>query len=398
MKYLKDSYLKWTTTHHHQSINQSIMKLFTILTCAIPLSYAITLKPRSRVTENRIILAPSSNAKGDTEKEAPRLLQPIDKQSKEPKLFVPEIEWKVVPEDEILPRDGLDIRMNLETGLKEAKLSDQSVTNDYTFTTQFNDIYSSIEHKDYPQAQLQIDDLLEFVHDYKYGHDIITHEWASLSQIILNNDLPSSLREIVVRLIISGMRNNPPVIDYIRVHSTSDLVSTLFYEINNNSSDLILLKRFITFLEQYLTPNDIIPKYLSILFQTYKLSKDKQLNWKILEIVSKYYNDNQFSDLPHDSLWFDTFLNEIQDPSIDEWQLRTFFKTLYNIKLQYDTELTIPSNYLNWLNNQIESRSNLNLEERDEEQLSFDKLLKQSRHKIFGNPLADRMKHFDDEL
>lgn len=339
----------------------------------------------------------------------PQLLQPIDKShlENEQSLFVPELEWKIVPEGEMLPRDGLDIRINLDTGLKEAKLSDTSKISNYNFKPQFNEIYSLIDQgnkNEIPLIEVKIDDLLEFVHDYKYGFDIISHEWASLYNIILNEKLPSSLREIVIRLIISAMRNNPPVIEYIRNHSKNDIfISQLFKEINSSSRDIILLKRFITLLDQYLSPYDSITQpQLSILYQTYKDSKDKQLNWKILEIVSKYcYNNTNkenFIDLSHDSLWFNIFIKEIQDKSIDEFQLRSFFNTLYNIKLHYDKDLKIPSNFLNWLNDQIIERETDKLDERDIEQESFDNLLKHSRHEVFGNPMAQRIKHLDDEL
>lgn len=382
----------------------------------------ITLRPKPKsITQNDVVLVPmteTSAVKPPADRETkllkpmekphiePRLLQPIDNSphDKEQNLFIPEIEWKIISKDEILPRDGLDIRINLDTGLKEAKLSDSSKSSEYNFKSQFNEIYSLIQNEnieDVPLIQVKIDDLLEFVHDYKYGFDIISHEWASLYKIILNDQLPSSLREIVIRLVISAMRNNPPVIDYIRNHSKNDIfISQIFKEVESSSKDLIILKRFITLLDQYLSPYDIITQpQLSILYQTYKDSKDKQLNWKILEIVSKYYyNSNNFIDLSHDSLWFNIIIKEIQDKSLDEFQLRSFFNTLYNIKLKYDTKLNIPSNFLNWLNDQITQRDQDNLNERDVEQESFDNLLKHSRHEIFGNPMADRIKHLDDEL
>ncbi|CAL9738020.1 nucleotide exchange factor Sil1p [Monosporozyma servazzii] len=390
----------------------------------------ITLRPKPKsITQNDVVLVPmteTSAVKPPADRETkllkpmeklhtdpidnshiePRLLQPIDNSplDKEQNLFIPEIEWKIIAKDEILPRDGLDIRINLDTGLKEAKLSDSSKSSEYNFKSQFNEIYSLIQNEnieDVPLIQVKIDDLLEFVHDYKYGFDIISHEWASLYKIILNDQLPSSLREIVIRLVISAMRNNPPVIDYIRNHSKNDIfISQIFKEVESSSKDLIILKRFITLLDQYLSPYDIITQpQLSILYQTYKDSKDKQLNWKILEIVSKYYyNNNNFIDLSHDSLWFNIIIQEIQDQSLDEFQLRSFFNTLYNIKLKYDTKLNIPSTFLNWLNDQITQRGQDNLNERDVEQESFDNLLKHSRHEIFGNPMADRIKHLDDEL
>ena len=61
--------------------------------------------------------------------------------------------------------------------------------------------------------------------------------------------------------------------------------------------------------------------------------------------------------------------------------------------------MQVPSSFLNWLNNQIQIRENINdLSERDPEQIEFNDRLKEIRHNVFGNPMAGRIKHFNDEL
>ena len=97
-----------------------------------------------------------------------------------------------------------------------------------------------------------------------------------------------------------------------------------------------------------------------------------------------------------DNLWI---LNMIEDSSTDEYHIKLFFNTLYNIKSHYGNDIKVPSSFLNWLNNQIQINENVNdLSERDPEQIEFNNILKESRHNVFGNPMADRIKRFNDEL
>lgn len=368
----------------------------------------ITLSPSNKVEHDRDkmdnqLIVPSiiSQTFQDSTSNGPRLLQPTAESLLSKKnLFRPEKEWKVIGENDILPRDGLDIRINMETGLKEAKLSDNNEVSDnvYSFSTQFKEVYELISAKDYNTVLLKLDDLLEFVHDYKYGREIIMHEWASLSKLMLNEQLPTNLNEIITRVVVSAMRNNPPVIDYIRSHSNDDLVTKLFNKIEL-CDDLVLLKRYVTFLQQFLVPKQVTAQNLNILYAVFNRSSDKQLQWKVLNIVSYFYNHGQFVDFEHDSLWFNRYLDMIEDSSTDEYHIKLFFNTLYNIKSHYGNDIKVPSSFLNWLNNQIQINENVNdLSERDPEQIEFNNILKESRHNVFGNPMADRIKRFNDEL
>lgn len=389
---------------------KSIYVLLVGIVCFARAVNQITLSPSNKSgynhnkETNQLIVPSVVSQSENSEVDGPRILQPTSKSVLDKKeLFIPESEWKVVGENDILPRGGLDIRINMETGLKEAKLSDNKVSemtssNDYSFSIQFKEIYELIAANDYNNVLLKLDDLLEFVHDYKYGQEIIMHEWASLSKLMLDEQLPTSLREIVTRLIVSAMRNNPPVISYIRDHSSNDLVKILFNKIEL-CSDLVLLKRYVTFLQQFLVPSQITSEDLNILYSILNKSSDKQLKWKSLHIASYFYNDGQFIDLEHDSLWFNQYLTMIEDVSIDEYHIRLFFNTLYEIKSHYGNDIKVPSSFFNWLNKQIQTRENADdLNERDSEQIDFNNKLKDSRYNVFGNPMADRIKHFNDEL
>lgn len=393
------------------AIMKSLYILLIGIICFTKVIGQITLSPSNKGERNRneidnqlIVPSITTQTLQGSKLDGPRLLQPTTNSELNKKnLFKPEKEWKVIGENDILPRDGLDIRINMETGLKEAKLSDSKVsdiTTDsaYSFSTQFKEVYELVSNNDYNNALLKLDDLLEFVHDYKYGQEIITHEWASLSKLMMDEQLPANLNEIITRVVISAMRNNPPVIDYIRDHSADSLVTKLFSKVEL-CDDFILLKRYVTFLEQFLDPKQITSQNLNILYSIFNRSSDKQLKWKILHIVSYFYTHGQFMDLEHDSLWFKHYLAMIEDSAADEYHIRLFFDTLYDIKSHYENNIQVPSSFLNWLNNQIQIRENINdLSERDPEQIEFNDRLKESRHNVFGNPMAGRIKHFNDEL
>ena len=98
---------------------------------------------------------------------------------------------------------------------------------------------------------------------------------------MLNEQLPTYLREIITRLMVSTMRNNTPVINYIRNHSSNKLMENLFNEIES-CSDLVLLKRYVIFLEQFLVLRQITSGNLNILYSILNKSSDKQVKWKFI--------------------------------------------------------------------------------------------------------------------
>ena len=141
---------------------------------------------------------------------------------------------------------------------------------------------------------------------------------------------------------------------------------------------------------------------------------DKQLKLRILEIIASFIDRVHHEDLsktmkrdgiifviPKIQDWTKEFSKFVRDSDIDETHLRKFFNTLYDLKIDFGADIKIDTSFINWLINQIEIRSkNLNngIEQRDIEQDTFDKKLIDSRHKVFGNEMADSIKNFHDEL
>lgn len=370
------------------------------------------------------------------------------------KVFEATSEWEQIKPGQQLP-GGLDIRMNLDTGLKEAKLgtnnmkgkkvpsstiaspeekalvqvapkdspelSDYEFSNDFgiirALTTKAESELSSLSAYDVDTLETKFDDLMEFAHDYKHGYKIISHEFPLLRNISLDERLPISLRELSTRMITSCLRNNPPVIEY-----TNQAYPEFHYEIFQTIKSLlneyplhsvtVLVKRYLSVLEELLSSyHNFTADDMKILTQVYRLN-DKQIRIKVLELISKLFADASEHTttmnkrdleqvVPNIQEWVNELQAMVQDKGIDELHKRKFFSSLYKIKEGYKSEVKIDSSFLNWLDSEAELRKNNledNLKARDLEQDSFDKKLIDSRHLIFGNPMAHRIKRFEDEL
>ncbi|SJM84167.1 related to Nucleotide exchange factor SIL1 [Zygosaccharomyces bailii] len=355
-----------------------------------------------------------------------------------PKVFEARTDWQEIKEGQSLPA-GLDIRMNLETGLKEAKLPSReegkdietlattdsalipvsSEKTDYEFTNDFKTVAEVLDSfhstKDVEKLENKLDDLMVFAHDYKHGYKIITHEFGLLRNISFNQNLPVSVREMGIRMVASCLRNNPSSVDYVKEHYP-EIVHEMFSELDmiidgssKTATDTALAKRFLSVLDLVLSKSYHFDKnQMLILKKVYSLN-DKQLKIKVLELISKYFAQPQNSldkrELEESASdvreWAQELQSWIQDDSIDELHTRKFFNSLYNIKKQLGPEIKMDPSFVNWLARQAERRK-VNMEDqredRDVEQDSFDKKLVESRHLVFGNPMAHRIKHFNDEL
>lgn len=416
----------------------------------IKILYLLTIITRclaSTNTNNQVILLPTTLndvAKENTYDEAEQLQDDLyvsgdllcNSKGCYPLIFEPETNWKEVKPEQRLP-GGLDIRLNLETGKKEAKLVENSgmkqqqgykdnkenmaESSEYEFTAQFKEVQQMLDSglKDYSQVESILDDLVEFAHDYKHGFKIISHEFALLKDLSFNETLPISLREVSTRIITSGLRNNPPVLTFIKTNYP-DYINQIFnkisQEVNNkkiSDNKKILVRRYVSILNELIEQDDAAVSIdLDVLQKMYKIN-DKQVQIKTLELASKIFAPENQNDsillkrgntqLSEDRIqeWVNEYSKLIQDNGIDELHLRKFFLSLYNIKKQYGASIKVDASFLNWLIDQIEIRKahlNDGLEERDTEQDTFDEKFISSRHIIFGNPLAEGIKRFNDEL
>ncbi|KAG0668671.1 nucleotide exchange factor sil1 [Maudiozyma exigua] len=417
------------------------MELFWYISLFITTVFAID-------QHNQIILAPTTSLTEDVDVHTPIDIKPTDvyvsgdllcnDEGCYPLLFEPSSDWKVIKPEQRLPA-GLDIRVNLETGLKEAKLGDANpiddatttaVTNvhkqvdapseNYEFSEQFAKLRDSLAKQDYSTVESQFDDLMDFAHDYKHGYKIIIKEFDFLQGVALNNSLPLNIRELDARMIIACIRNNPPVIEYIE-QNYPNFVRDIFNNINevqDVTPDVqLLVKRFINILTVLIESD---PTYIvgvvdfETLRKVFYTIDDKQLKLRILEIIASFVDRVHHEELsktmkrdgimfviPKIQDWTKEFSKFVRDSDIDEVHLRKFFNTLYDLKTDFGTDIKIDTSFINWLINQIEIRSkslNNGIEQRDVEQDTFDRKLIDSRHKVFGNEMADSIKNFHDEL
>lgn len=355
-----------------------------------------------------------------------------------PKVFEATGSWQEIRPGQQLP-GGLDVKMNLETGVKEARLvdgqpgSDQAVpavveTTDrdskavsHEFTRDFEAIRDLID-SDLTNSKLEaietkLDDLLEFAHDYKHGFDIINHEFELLRNISLNKRLPASLRELGTRTILGCTRNNPRVVENIN-ERYPQYVDEVFQEVKAladhgkpSAIDCVLIKRYLALMDELITEAHRFTQFeIDVLAKTCQIPDD-QIRIEALEIVSKLFANAPDGGstlkkrdieevVPDVQMWANNLQKMIQDRNIDELHTRKFFNSLYNIKQEFKN-FKFESSFLNWLSKQTEERKKQlesKLQQRDLEQDSFDKRMIESRHLVFGNPMAHRVKMYNDEL
>ncbi|SMN20022.1 similar to Saccharomyces cerevisiae YOL031C SIL1 Nucleotide exchange factor for the endoplasmic reticulum (ER) lumenal Hsp70 chaperone Kar2p [Maudiozyma saulgeensis] len=370
-----------------------------------------------------------------------------------PLLFEPSSEWQTVKPEQRLPA-GLDIRVNLETGLKEAKLGDgnmvtnnnddkekkdsdgvvqiiedksnlikkdeSAIVNNYEFSEQFAAIRINLNKGEYTQVAEQLEEIMEFAHDYKHGFKIVSKEFDLLKSVALNESIPITVRELDTRVIVACIRNNPPVIEYIE-QNYPNFVRDIFNNINEvkkvTDDVQLLVKRFINILTVLIESD---PTYIvgAVDFETLRrvfyTIDDKALKFRILDIISTFidrvHNEDIAPVMKRDGIlfviptiqdWVKEFSRYVKEVDIDEDHLRKFFNTLYNLKTDFSKDIKVDTSFLNWLINQVEERkAHLadGVEPRDPEQDEFDRKLINSRHLVFGNEMADSIKNFHDEL
>ncbi|QLL34043.1 hypothetical protein HG536_0F03680 [Torulaspora globosa] len=354
-----------------------------------------------------------------------------------PKVFEASSLWQEIKPGQHLP-GGLDVRMNLETGVREAKLCDDEhnaipnipvaipesdsipETSMHEFTQDFDVIRKLIDSD--PESNLEsvsakLEDLMEFAHDYKHGYDIVAHEFDLLKRISCDEQMPLALRDISTIMITSCTRNNPRVVEYINkwypdfIDQVYQRIGTLITNENRSDPHIKLLKRYLSLLDELTTESYEFTQFeLDALDKAWQIP-DKQIRIEVLELISKLFtvpgsDDSELrkrgltDPVPFAQMWANNIQELIQDDEIDELHTRKFFDSLYAIKQDF-SDVKIEASFLSWLSRQVDERKkqlDSGIKERDLEQDSFDKKMIESRHLVFGNPMAHKIKNWNDEL
>ena len=399
--------------------------------------------------------------------------------------FVPSTEWKEIRPGQRLP-PGLDIRVSLEKGVREAKLPEpgsenigneeedvkglvlgaegstlseselketsedleneqsgfklnnaekesdilqqetdlkiavsdnaEATSNEpagHEFSEDFAKIKSlmqSPDEKTWEEVETLLDDLVEFAHDYKKGFKILSNEFELLEYLSFDDTLSIQIRELAARIIVSSLRNNPPSIDFVneKYPQTTFKLCEHLSELQASQGSKLLIKRFLSILDVLLSRTEYVSIKDDVLWRLYQI-EDPSSKIKILEIIAKFYNekneqviDTVQQDMKTVQKWVNELTTIIQTPELDELHLRSFFHCISFIKTRFKNRVKIDSDFLNWLIDEIEVRNEKSKDDiykRDVDQLEFDNQLAKSRHAVFGNPNAARLKErlFDDD-
>lgn len=108
-------------------------------------------------------------------------------------IFEPKPFWQPILPSQHIPA-GLEVRMNLESGLREARLPQEDQDQSYEFSSQFEHARELAHSGDFAATDAALDDLLEFSHDYRYGYKIIGHEFPWLAQLLCDSQTPVSTK------------------------------------------------------------------------------------------------------------------------------------------------------------------------------------------------------------
>ncbi|KAL6942033.1 hypothetical protein ACO0QE_003197 [Hanseniaspora vineae] len=350
--------------------------------------------------------------------------------------FEPLTEWQEIKPKQIIPK-GLDIRINMDTGKKEAKLAAVGVSSDtdvtfsatdeqnalaaqehdlkqlnneqdlHEFVSYFEEMQQNIDENNLPKIIDTLDTLMEFSHDYKHGYKLIKYEQPILMELIFHDNTNLQIVEMTTRLIAACLRNNPPAIEAFYPTNVEKILEALMVFKNQT-----VIKRFINILQNVAPKASNMDQLYGTLMHVYFSTTDQDIKIKILDILSTLELNTphttgksimkRSTDSDAVKVWFNEYCKQIQQEDLDEFHIRKFYKTLAQLKQETGFKIEDKS-FMNWVSEQAVQRrkhleSGVDIEQRDLEQDDFNKEFIEARHAVFGNPMAKRIKDFQDEL
>lgn len=344
-----------------------------------------------------------------------------------PELFVPSKFWQEVKSGQIIPA-GLHVRLNVDTLKKEAKmLEKESDANDKSLQPVSDEITNEItKENDFksclrgvnsftvnPTSSAQVLDCLELLadlsHDLEHGVELVKNVEPLLTlsglsdQKMRSSAIPQDethrIKETALRAVAASLRNNPDALEVFWSHADSNLMELLMQRLEH-SEDQVILKRYLGVLSG-LTENDTgfgkfkschgNQRLLAVLDRLDSSSQSRAL--RILQHTSLQKRDTEQDE----TLVLFRLLTETltKEEISTESQFRNLFGKLVELKKSSFSGMKMDSDFLEWLNKQIDKRK-INLSPRDDEEPVYEDLLK-ARHQVFGNPMAMR-KAMADEL
>ncbi|XBW35012.1 hypothetical protein QEN19_000577 [Hanseniaspora menglaensis] len=344
--------------------------------------------------------------------------------------FEPESDWKEILPLQVIPT-GLDIRMNIYKGLKEAKLRDLNLSEEEINEDESENLADLHEFSTFFEKLIKdetveetLEDLIDYSHDLMHGSKIIQKEQNFIVSKLKDTTVNDKAKDLYLRLITSCLRNNPPAKEMLFIKNVDFIINIIPTWINQDKQ--LLLKRCINILQNVAyksTANSNLIDNLELLYSSTSFIENKV---KILEILSDlellctsdeedqvnfHFNPHHKSIVKRNEdnkvnlkAWFNEYCDKIQLEFLDDFYLSKFLKTLVKFK-EFDNDLKPKTDFMKWIAeqsmsrfNELEENKNIDLVSRDVEKELFNKEFIKIRHEVFGNKMASRIKTPLDEL
>lgn len=357
------------------------------------------------------------------------ILSPIIARPPEPCDCYPEVfqatnEWQVVREGQHIPA-GLHVRMNMDTGEKEAKLLDPNDSGSSDLIVVENDeaereaIQQKIEEalnkykqqkKEYKRSAVEeeeytdfssalteiltfdadlgkvekaLDTLVELSHDREYGLRLTQRPtiFEKIHEIALEVQEPS-IKEKCYSVLGASLRNNPEAVANVLRNQPTIFIDTLFGVLRDEGTSDKLQKRVLGVVQGLSSNAQFAQQRLGDLIAVFPA-----LGQQAKDRVAVILEDLELTEASDDS---DKSVSNFIQQSLaeakarSEYQLKQFYKAL--VELHEPGLLKPTKQFLSWLSEEIEKRKHAT----DAPDEAFNKFMLETRHTIFGNPNAAR--------
>lgn len=361
-----------------------------------------------------------------------------------PKLFQPEDIWKVVREDQIIP-PGLDVRMDFESGIKEAKLSENrevqkpkanhelvvaNMDPGFRVSLEFMNgfVDGEFDQIKFSDVEDHLNELLEWSSDIESGIEIVKNVTPFLrltgllqneplhEEINFNKEQNESIKEKSFRILSLSFQNNleaqKEFLNYLQ--QPTEFLKLLATK-SRNENDMItrrklgLLGTLISngLFDQYFVRGGLEYKLIDL----YSECKNDNIRERIMTILKSFTNYKREFDEMNDGIELNLdaeFANYVQEKliqnSFNSEEVVEVMNSFAKVKKQSDNNnvVKLRSEFLDWLDKEINKAKALVTEKRDnndntkQEKERLENLV-ELRHGAFGNWLGTR-RDLPDEL
>lgn len=297
--------------------------------------------------------------------------------------FEPSTEWQVVPEGAMIPK-GLEVKMDLESGVRMARLAEQPAA----------DAKPVSVAKKAPDSQLgrpilDLEQLEELAHDFDHGQQLVEQYGAHLVE---EYETGVSKRDTAGKVLGVAVRNNPNAASAL-LSQDPELPVRLAQ--NFQARDIYILTNLAT--AQYAKVKPALEKAQAQL-------ASKPLSRDISKQIVRLVRDVGHTDKPAIEDWAGAIQQALRrtDDGMDGVRL-DLLKVLTEMVEKKDefkgTETDISREFVSWLADQaVRASSSSGVKGRSDKgditTNEFLQLVKQVRHRVYGNPKAARL-HMD---